>query len=388
MDYFAESLSMHSLHHGKLEISAKVPLKTIDDLSLAYTPGVAKPCEVIAANPDAAFDLTMKGNSVAVLSDGSSVLGLGNIGPAAALPVMEGKAILFKQFAGIDAIPICVKADSDAELVAIGKAIAPTFGGINLEDISAPRCFVVEEALQHIGIPVFHDDQHGTAIVLLAALMNGAKVVGKRPCELRVVINGAGAAGSAIARILTCRDQSPGQCVNVADVLVCDSRGIISSHRPDLNRYKKGLLEFSNRENSDGLLRDALRGADAFIGVSKGGLLQADDIRSMADDAIILAMANPVPEIMPEDAIRGGAAVVGTGRSDFPNQVNNVLAFPGIFRGALDARAARITSGMKVAAVNALSQAVDAPTADRILPDTLDPTVSEKVATAVRAAVV
>ena len=386
MDFFEQSLVLHRKHRGKMEVASKVPLNTKDDLSLAYTPGVAGPCEEIAANPNSAYDLTIKGNTVAVLSDGSAVLGLGNIGPTAALPVMEGKAILFKEFADIDAIPICVQADSDEEMIAIGKAIAPTFGGINLEDISAPRCFVVEDALQNLGIPVFHDDQHGTAIVLLAALINGAKVVGKQLCEMKVVINGAGAAGSAIARILTCRERESDECVNVSDVLVCDSKGIISSKRSDLNSYKQGLLEFSNRDDRSGSLTDAIRGVDAFIGVSKGDLLKADDIRTMGKDSIILAMANPVPEIMPDQAIRGGAAVVGTGRSDFPNQVNNVLAFPGIFRGALDARAVRITNSMKIAAVHALAQAVDKPTAERILPDPLDRSVSIRVADAVRVA--
>lgn len=386
MDHFEKSLVLHRKLRGKLEISSKVPLKTSDDLSVAYTPGVARPCDIIAADPKAAYDLTMKGNAVAVLSDGSAVLGLGNIGPAAALPVMEGKAILFKEFANIDAFPICVQVDTDEELIAIGKAIVPTFGGINLEDISAPRCFVVEQALQDVGIPVFHDDQHGTAIVLLAALMNGVKVVGKRLSELRVVINGAGAAGSAIARILRCHDQDVSMCISVADVLICDSRGIISSKRTDLNEFKKDLLTLSNRDDRAGTLKDALRGADVFIGVSKGNLLESSDIGTMADAPIILAMANPIPEIMPDEAIRGGAAVVGTGRSDFPNQVNNVLAFPGIFRGALDAHAQRITANMKLAAVNALADAVEEVGPQRILPDPLDRKVSSKVAHAVQEA--
>lgn len=386
MDHFAKSLVLHRKLRGKLEISSKVPLKTSDDLSVAYTPGVARPCDIIAADPKAAYDLTVKGNAVAVLSDGSAVLGLGNIGPAAALPVMEGKAILFKEFANIDAFPICVQVDTDEELIAIGKAIVPTFGGINLEDISAPRCFVVEQALQDVGIPVFHDDQHGTAIVLLAALMNGTKVVGKRLSELRVVINGAGAAGSAIARILRCHDQNTSMCISVADVLICDSRGIISSKRTDLNEFKKDLLSLSNRDDRAGTLKDALRDADVFIGVSKGNLIESSDIGTMADAPIILAMANPIPEIMPDEAIRGGAAVVGTGRSDFPNQVNNVLAFPGIFRGALDAHAQRITANMKLAAVNALADAVEEVGPQRILPDPLDRKVSSKVAHAVHEA--
>jgi len=385
-DYFQRSLDMHRTYRGKLAITSKVALHTRDDLALAYTPSVARPCEVIAENPDEAYKLTFKGNSVAVLSDGSAVLGLGNIGPAAALPVMEGKAILFKSFADIDAIPICVAVDSDEALIAIGRSIAPTFGGINLEDIRAPRCFVVEEALQDLGIPVFHDDQHGTAIVLLAALLNSTKLLGKRLGDLHVVISGAGAAGTAIAGILSCRGYDVDQCIRVADVLVCDSKGIISSQRKDLNPYKQELLSFSNREDRAGSLRDAIRGADAFIGVSRGNLLTADDVRTMADGAVILAMANPIPEIMPDEAKRGGAAVVGTGRSDFPNQVNNVLVFPGIFRGALDGRAVRISSRMKLAAVHALADCVQDLTADSILPDPLDRSVAPAIAAAVKAA--
>ncbi|MGB0716764.1 MAG: NAD(P)-dependent malic enzyme [Phycisphaerae bacterium] len=386
MDFFERSLDMHREHKGKFQIASKVPLASRDDLSLAYTPGVARPCERIAEEPASAYELTAKGNTVAVLSDGSAVLGLGNIGPAAALPVMEGKAILFKEFADVDAIPICVDVASDEELIAIGKSLAPTFGGINLEDIGAPRCFAVEDALQDIGIPVFHDDQHGTAIVLLAALSNGAKIIDKCIADMTVVINGAGAAGTAIARILHCQSKQGDGCMCAADVIVCDSRGIISESRTDLNEQKRSLLKVTNSKNRSGTLHDALRGADAFIGVSKGNLLTRDDVRTMASDPIILAMANPTPEIMPDEARAGGAAVVGTGRSDFPNQVNNVLAFPGIFRGALDARATRITDAMKLAAVTALAGSVDDPSPDKILPDPLDRSVAGKVADAVREA--
>jgi malate dehydrogenase (oxaloacetate-decarboxylating) len=389
-DYFERSLALHAQTRGKVAVRCKVPLETRADLSVAYTPGVARPCEVIAADERRSFDLTMRGNSVCVLSDGTAVLGLGDIGPAAAMPVMEGKACLFKAFADIDAIPLCVKVpDGDAgtqRLIEIARAIAPTFGGINLEDIAAPRCFAVEDALQDLGIPVMHDDQHGTAIVLLAAIINAVRVTGKRMSDLKVVINGAGAAGTAIAKILRCVDMDPSVCVSVGDVILCDTKGVIGPKRPDLNPAKRELLAYSNRAGASGSLHDALRGADVFIGVSKGNLLNADDIRTMARDPIILAMANPTPEILPDEARRGGAAVVGTGRSDFPNQVNNVLAFPGIFRGALDARAVRIDGRMKLACVHALANAVRSPTTDRILPDPLDRTIAPLVAAAVSSA--
>lgn len=383
-DFFERSLIVHEQLRGKIGLHSKVPVNNSDDLSLAYTPGVARPCEVIAADPSRVRDLTIKRNSVAVVSDGSAVLGLGNIGPYAAIPVMEGKALLFKEFANIDAWPICLDTQDVDEIVDTVRRIAPVFGGINLEDISAPRCFEVEQRLQGIGIPVFHDDQHGTAIVLLAGLMNAAKVVGKQLRDLRVVINGAGAAGTAIARLLRCVEHDPLVCVPVKEVLVCDSKGIIHRERDDLTAYKKELLGYTNRENRSGRLRDAMIGADAFIGVSKGGLLTADDIRTMSDHAVILAMANPIPEIMPDEAIRGGAAVVGTGRSDFPNQVNNVLAFPGIFRGVLDSGGQRISEEMKLAAARALAECVSEPTADRILPDPLDRSVAPRIAAAVR----
>ena len=382
-DFFERSLIIHEQLRGKIGLHSKVPVTNRDDLSLAYTPGVARPCEVIAADPKRVRDLTIKRNSVAVVSDGSAVLGLGNIGPEAAIPVMEGKALLFKEFANIDAWPICLATQDVDEIVETVRRIAPVFGGVNLEDISAPRCFEVEQRLQDLGIPVFHDDQHGTAIVLLAGLINAAKVTGKKLTDLNVVINGAGAAGTAIARLLRCVGHEPGVCVSVQDVLVCDSKGIIHQKRDDLAPYKQELLKYTNRSNRTGQLRDAIQGADVFIGVSKGNLLTTADVGSMADQAIILAMANPIPEIMPDEALAGGAAVVGTGRSDFPNQVNNVLAFPGIFRGVLDSGAARVTEEMKLAAALALAKCVDNPTAERILPDALDRTVSPRVAAAV-----
>ncbi len=387
-DYFAQSLHNHKATNGKFAIKSRFPLISTEDLSIAYTPGVAAVCEAIHANPALAYTLSMKGNSVAVLSDGSSVLGLGNIGPEAALPVMEGKAILFKEFADIDAIPIVVNTQSAAELIAVARAIAPTFGGINLEDIGAPICFEVEKALQDLGIPVFHDDQHGTAIVARAAIENACKVTGKQTHELTIVINGAGAAGTAIAKLLRCVGHDPNLCMPVRDMFMCDTKGIISKDRTDLNASKKELLGFTNRANRSGDLRAALKGADVFIGVSRGNLLNADDVRSMAADPIILAMANPIPEIMPDVARAAGASVVGTGRSDFPNQVNNVLVFPGIFRGALDARATSITESMKMAAVNALAEAVTDISPDKILPHPLDKSVAPKIAKAVAEAAI
>ncbi|MDF1823376.1 MAG: NADP-dependent malic enzyme [Verrucomicrobiales bacterium] len=383
MDYGERSLIIHEQLRGKIAVSSKLPIETQDDLSIAYTPGVATPCEVIAENPGRARDLTLKRNAVAVVSDGSSVLGLGNIGPLAAIPVMEGKAVLFKQYANIDAWPICLDTQDSDEIVETVRRIAPVFGGVNLEDISAPRCFEVEDRLQDLGIPVFHDDQHGTAIVLLAAMLNAAKLIGKNPADLKIVINGAGAAGTAIAKLLQCIDQDPTVCVPVADVIVCDSKGAIHEAREDLNPQKRALLPFTNRENRSGDLKTVLKGADVFVGVSKGNLIDRHDVARMADDAIILAMSNPTPEIMPDEAKAGGAAVVGTGRSDFPNQVNNVLAFPGIFRGALDAQAPRITPEMKLAAAHALAGAVDELSADKILPSPLNATVAPMVARAV-----
>lgn len=385
-DIYERSVVIHRQLRGKISLVSKVPVDTKDDLSLAYTPGVARPCELIAEDPGLARELTIKRNTIGIVSDGSAVLGLGNIGPLGAIPVMEGKALLMKEFANIDAFPICLDTQDEQEIIETVQRIAPVFGGINLEDISAPRCFIIEQALQELGIPVFHDDQHGTAIVLLAALLNGAKVTGRKPDSLRVVINGAGAAGTAIARLLRCVGHEPDVCVPVADVVVCDSKGAIHKGRDDLNEYKQEILKFTNRENRAGTLQEVLVGQDAFIGVSKGNLLTKENVQTMADDAIVLAMANPIPEIMPDEARAGGAAIVGTGRSDFPNQVNNLLAFPGIFRGALDAKATRITESMKIAAAQELAYLVREPTAERILPDPLDRSIAPCVASAVRRA--
>ena len=385
-DIYHRSVVVHRQLRGKISLVSKVPVETKDDLSLAYTPGVARPCELIAKNPELARELTIKRNTIGIVSDGSAVLGLGNIGPLGAIPVMEGKALLMKEFANIDAFPICLDTQDEEKIIETVRQIAPVFGGINLEDISAPRCFVIEQALQDLGFPVFHDDQHGTAIVLLAALLNGAKVTGRKPESLRVVINGAGAAGTAIAKLLRCVGQEPDVCVPVADVIICDSKGAIHKGRDDLNEYKREILKFTNRESRAGSLHEVLVGADAFIGVSKGDLLKKEHVQTMADNAIVLAMANPIPEIMPDEARAGGAAVVGTGRSDFPNQVNNLLAFPGIFRGALDAKATRITESMKISAAHELAYLVREPTADRILPDPLDRSIAPCVASAVRRA--
>ena len=383
MDYGERSLIVHEQLRGKISINAKLKVETKDDLSLVYTPGVARPCEVIAKDPARALDLTMKRNTVGVVTDGSAVLGLGNIGPLASLPVMEGKALLFKQYAGIDAFPICLDTQDTDEIVETVRRIAPVFGGINLEDISAPRCFEIEARLQDIGIPVFHDDQHGTAIVLLAAIINAAKVLGKDPADFKIVVNGAGAAGTAISSLLRCVGQDSAVCTPVADVIVCDSKGIIHQEREGLSAEKKALLAYTNLGNRSGSLFDALIGADVFVGVSKGGILKAEHVRTMAADCIVLAMANPEPEIYPDEARAGGAAIVGTGRSDFPNQVNNVLAFPGIFRGALDSSAPRISPGMKIAAAHALADAVKNPEVDKILPSPLDCTVAPLIAKAV-----
>ncbi len=384
-DYFERSLILHEQLRGKISVHNKLPIGSREDLSLAYTPGVARPCEVIAADPDQARKLTIKGNSVAVVSDGSAVLGLGDIGPKAALPVMEGKTLLFREFAKIDAWPICLNTQDPAKIIETCRLIEPVFGGINLEDISAPRCFEIEDSLQDLGIPVFHDDQHGTAIVLLAALINSAKVTGKKISELQVIINGAGAAGSAIAKLIRGVGIPAGNVGPVGDVIICDSKGAISSDRDDLNPSKQGMLDYTNGNNKSGGLKDVLKGADVFIGVSRGNIIDADDVKSMAKDAIILAMANPTPEIMPEEAQKGGAAVIGTGRSDFPNQVNNVLVFPGIFRGALDANAPVINGAMKIAAAAALAENVNDPSAEMILPHPLDRTVAPTIAKTVRA---
>lgn len=381
-DIYQESLTLHKKLRGKLEIHAKVQLRNTHDLSLAYTPGVAEVSRAIAKDPIKAYDLTMKSSSIAIVSDGSAVLGLGNIGPYGAIPVMEGKAVLFKEYAGIDAFPICVQTQNTYEIISLIKNIAPSFAGINLEDIAAPRCFEIEKALQDIGIPVFHDDQHGTAIVLLAALINAAFLAGKDLRSLTVVINGAGAAGTAIANLLRCVGQDKRVCEPVKDIIICDSRGIISLNRDDIvnNPHKMHLASMSNRSKKEGLLSDALLGADVFIGVSKGNLVTAKMIKTMNEKPIVFAMANPTPEIMPDEAFAGGAFIVGTGRSDFPNQVNNVLAFPGIFRGAIDARAKTITNRMKIGAAFALAKTVKKPTRESILPSPLDKNVAKKVA--------
>jgi len=385
-DFFDRSLVLHEQLRGKISVQNKLPIGSRDDLSLAYTPGVARPCEIISEDPEAAYRLTSKGNSVAVVTDGSAVLGLGDIGPLASLPVMEGKALLFREFAKIDAWPICLDTKDPAKIIETCKVIAPSFGGINLEDISAPRCFEIEDALQDLGIPVFHDDQHGTAIVLLAALINAAQVTEKKLNDLRVVVNGAGAAGTAIAKLISGIGVAGTEISPVGDVIICDSKGAISRSRDGLSPEKIRLLEFSNKGNRSGTLKEVIKGADVFIGVSKGNVITTDDVKAMAKNSIILAMANPTPEIMPEEAIRGGAAVVGTGRSDFANQVNNVLVFPGIFRGALDARAPRINGEMKVAAALALAGAVDEISPENILPHPLDRTVAPRIAKHVRAA--
>ena len=387
-DYFERSKILHEQLRGKISVHNKLPIGSRDDLSLAYTPGVAKPCEIIAENPEAAYKLTIKGNSVAVITDGSAVLGLGDIGPLAALPVMEGKALLFREFGKIDAWPICIDTQDPQKIIETCRLIAPSFGGINLEDISAPRCFEVEEKLQDLGIPVFHDDQHGTAIVLLAALINSSKVTGQSLDSMSVIINGSGAAGIAIAKLISGVSSDNQELGAVADVIVCDSKGAISSNRTDLNTEKQKLLEFTNKKNVSGSVKEVLQGANVFIGVSKGNVISAKDVQTMAKDPIILAMANPTPEIMPDEAKKGGAIVIGTGRSDFPNQVNNVLVFPGIFRGALDARSPVINNAMKLAAAKALAESV--PTnelsTDKILPHPLDRTVAPMIAKAVRAA--
>lgn len=390
MDYFQESLNLHKRLRGKIRIGLKMDVRTKEDLSLVYSPGVAEPCREIFRNPESVWDYTIKGNMVAIVTDGSAVLGLGNIGAHASIPVMEGKAMLFRRFAGINAFPICIDSQDTDKIVETVKLIAPVFGGINLEDIAAPRSFEVERRLQDIGIPVFHDDQHGTAVVVLAALLNAVKVVGKNIFDLKVVINGAGAAGIAIAKLLLCEDTytESDACISVKQVILCDSKGIIHSERTDLNGSKKEALRYSNPMDVKGDVREAIKGADVFIGVSQGDLLNRDDVRTMASDSIIFALANPIPEIMPEEAYAGGAAIVGTGRSDLPNQVNNVLGFPGIFRGALDARAKTINSSMKLAAAFAIADYLKNPTREQVIAATLDEHVAWKVAKAVKEAAI
>lgn len=374
-----EALHMHRINKGKLESKSKVPVRNAHDLSLAYSPGVAEPCKEIYEKPETVYDYTMKGNMVAVVSDGTAVLGLGNIGPEAALPVMEGKALLFKSFAGVDAFPICLNTTDVDKIVETVKLLEPTFGGVNLEDIAAPNCFVIEERLKkEANIPIFHDDQHGTAIVTVAGLVNALKLVGKKMTEIKVVANGAGAAGIAIIKLL--------YSYGVRDIIMCDTKGAIYEGRPHgMNEVKAEVAKFTNRDNLSGSLADVIKGADVFIGVSVAGALTKEMIASMNPDSIIFAMANPVPEIMPEEAKEAGAKVVGTGRSDFPNQVNNVLAFPGIFRGALDVRATHINEKMKVAAVEAIANLINENelNADYVIPAPFDPRVAPDVAAAV-----
>ena len=379
MEIAEESLELHRQWRGKIETTPKMDIATRRDLALAYTPGVAEPCKVIARDPEAVYDYTIKSNTVAVVTDGSAVLGLGNIGPAAALPVMEGKAALFKAFGGVDAFPICLDTQDTDEIVKACIQIAPAFGGINLEDISAPRCFEIEARLNDVlDIPVFHDDQHGTAIVVLSGIINALRLTGKDPETARVVVNGAGSAGIAIAKLLL--------SYGFAHLTLVDRCGIISSRVEGINDAQRAMLATTNLEDVDGTLADAMRGADIVIGVSAPGVISQEMVASMADDAIVFAMANPVPEIYPDEAKAAGARVVGTGRSDFPNQVNNVIAFPGIFKGALEARAERITEPMKLAAARALASLVsdEELSEDFIMPDPFDPRVAECVAAAVR----
>ncbi len=377
-DYGPRSIDLHRRLKGKLSVSSRVELSTTDDLSLAYTPGVGAVSSAIADDPALSYELTGRGNTIAVVSDGSAVLGLGNLGALGAMPVMEGKCVLFKELGGIDAVPLVLDTQDIDELIATVRAIAPSFGGINLEDISAPRCFEVEERLQDLGIPVFHDDQHGTSIVVLAAVLNALKVVGKRLEAVKIMVSGAGAGGIASAKMLL--------EAGAANLTLVDSQGAIYEGRDDLNAAKREIALLTNREGAAGSIHDAIEGADVFIGLSMAGLLDRGDIGRMAKDSVVIAMANPVPEIMPDEALAGGAAVIGTGRSDFPNQVNNVLAFPGVFRGALDARATHVTGAMRLAAATALAGMVESPTADRILPSPLDRSVAPTVGKAVAAA--
>lgn len=374
-----KALQMHETWNGKIETTAKSHVNSREDLAIAYTPGVAEPCKVIAKNPDAAYKYTIKANTIAVVSDGSAVLGLGNIGAKAAMPVMEGKAVLFKEFGGVNAVPICLDTQDTEEIIRTVVNIAPAFGGINLEDISAPRCFEIEERLKEfLDIPVFHDDQHGTAIVVLAGIINALKVTGKEKENCRVVINGAGSAGVAITKLLL--------TYGFSHVTMCDINGIISQSSPNLNWMQKQMAEVTNLDGKTGTLADALKGADIFVGVSAPNIVTQDMVASMNKDAILFAMANPVPEIMPDLAKAAGAKVVGTGRSDFPNQVNNVVAFPGIFKGALEGRAAQITEEMKLATAKAIAGLVadEDLSEDNILPEAFDPRVADAVSRAVK----
>ena len=380
MDYGERALIAHKEWNGKLETISKSPVRDRDALSIAYTPGVAEPCKVIAKDKEQAYAYTMKANTVAVVSDGSAVLGLGNIGPYAAMPVMEGKCVLFKEFGNVNAVPICLDTQDTEEIIQCVKNIAPAFGGINLEDISAPRCFEIEERLKEmLDIPVFHDDQHGTAIVVLAGIINGLKVTGKKKEDCKVVVNGAGSAGVAITKLLL--------SYGFPHVTMCDKEGIIGKDYPNLNWMQQKMTEVTNLSGAKGTLKDALKGADIFVGVSAPGIVTPEMVSSMNKDAILFAMANPVPEIMPDVAKAAGAKVVGTGRSDFPNQVNNVVAFPGIFKGALEGRATQITEAMKLAAAKAIAGLVsdDQLNEDFIMPEAFDPRVAQVVSDAVKA---
>ena len=374
-----KALLLHEKWNGKLETISKAEVKSREDLALAYTPGVAEPCKVIAAEPEAAYKYTIKSNTIAVVSDGSAVLGLGNIGPLAALPVMEGKAVLFKEFGGVNAFPICLDTQDTEEIIKIVVGIAPAFGGINLEDISAPRCFEIEERLKELlPIPVFHDDQHGTAIVVLAGIINALKVTGKKKEDCRVVVNGAGSAGIAITKLLL--------TYGFLHITMCDRAGILKKGMDGLNWMQEKMVEVTNLEGADGSLADAMKGADIFVGVSAPGIVTKEMAASMNTDAILFAMANPVPEIMPDVAKEAGAKIIGTGRSDFPNQVNNVVVFPGIFKGALEGRATAITEEMKLAAATAIAGLVDESILDEnhILPEAFDPRVADVVSRAVK----
>lgn len=374
-----KALELHKTWNGKLETVSKTPVRSREDLSLAYTPGVAEPCKVIAENKDAAYTYTWKSNTVAVVSDGSAVLGLGNIGSYAAMPVMEGKAVLFKEFGGVNAVPICLDTQDTEEIIRAVTYLAPGFGGINLEDISAPRCFEIEERLKQIlDIPVFHDDQHGTAIVVLAGIINALKVVKKQAVDCKVVVNGAGSAGVAITKLLL--------KYGFSNVIMCDKAGILSKTSEGLNWMQENMVKITNPRQETGSLADAMRGTDIFVGVSAPNIVTPDMVKTMNPDAILFAMANPVPEIMPDAARTAGARIVGTGRSDFPNQINNVVAFPGIFKGALEGRAKQITEEMKLAAAKAIASLVseDKLNEDYIMPEAFDPTVAKVVAQAVR----
>ena len=380
MNTSEKALTLHREWNGKLDTTPKCHVNSREDLAIAYTPGVAEPCKIIAKNKEEAYHYTIKANTVAVVSDGSAVLGLGNIGPEAAMPVMEGKAVLFKEFGNVNAFPICLDTQDTEEIIQTVINIAPAFGGINLEDISAPRCFEIEERLKKaLSIPVFHDDQHGTAIVVLAGIINSLKVVGKSKEECHIVVNGAGSAGIAITRLLL--------RYGFKDVVMCDKSGILSKNSDDLNWMQKKMMEVTNLSGKTGTLADALKGADIFVGVSAPGIVTEEMVASMNHGSILFAMANPVPEIMPDMAKKAGARVVGTGRSDFPNQVNNVVAFPGIFKGALEGRATQITEEMKLAAANAIAGLVDEKdlNENNIMPEAFDPRVAEVVSNAVKA---